>query len=287
MSTMITFKDDNLTKFMSKDEIKAKAPFIFATEPTNPAVSDRYVMANTETIIDDMEKLGWGVVDCRQQRANKRSNINSFHLVAFQNPNVVITKTNEDGVEVADCYPRILITTSHDGKRSLSIHCAIFRLVCSNGLVVATEDFGKITLKHINYSFEELRKVVAEFITNVDKQIVVMNDMQNTELNDEQKADFVTKALRIRKGVKDDEKFEVDSETIADILTPVRKEDESNKLWNVFNVIQEKMMHGNYQMVSPTNGRVRKARAIKGLAKDLDLNTKLFRTASSYIPMAC
>lgn len=286
MDTMLTFKDDTLTHFMTKDEIRAKAPFIFNTEPTNPGVSDRYVMANTETIIDDMEKLGWGVVDCRQQRANKRSNINSFHLVAFQNPKVVITRTDDDGNEVADCYPRILISTSHDGKRSLTLRCGLYRLICSNGLVVATEEFDKIALKHINYSFEELRRIVAEFIEKVGGQIEVMNEMQNTELNDEQKADFVTKALRIRKGIKEDEKFEVSAETIDDILTPVRKEDESNKLWNVFNVIQEKMMHGNYQMVSPTNGRTRKARAIKGLAKDLDLNTKLFRTATTYLPMA-
>lgn len=286
MDTMLTFKDDTLTHFMTKDEIRAKAPFIFNTEPTNPGVSDRYVMANTETIIDDMEKLGWGVVDCRQQRANKRSNINSFHLVAFQNPKVVITRTDDDGNEVADCYPRILISTSHDGKRSLTLRCGLYRLICSNGLCVATEEFEKIALKHINYSFEELRRIVAEFIEKVGGQIEVMNEMQNTELNDEQKADFVTKALRIRKGVKEDEKFEVSAETIDDILTPVRKEDEGNQLWNIFNVIQEKMMHGNYQMVSPTNGRTRKARAIKGLAKDLDLNTKLFRTATTYLPMA-
>ena len=58
MDAMITFNNGNLNEFMSKEEMKKTAPYIFATAPTNLAVSDRYVFASTETIIDDMSKLG-------------------------------------------------------------------------------------------------------------------------------------------------------------------------------------------------------------------------------------
>ena len=279
---MMTFDSQNLCEFLTKDEMRAKAPYIFATAPTNPNTSDRYVFASTETIIDDMEKLGWGVVDCKQQRANKRSGIRSFHMVAFQNPNVVITREDENGNEVADCFPRIILTNSHDGFNSFKFMVGIFRLVCSNGLVIATDTFANISIRHINYDFEELRKVVATAINAVSEQIVVMNDMQNTTLTLEQKNELATEALRIRKGVKADEKFSVDEETLADILAPTRKEDESNDLWSVFNTLQEKMISGNFQMTSPTNGRTRKARAIKGVSKDLSINQDLFRVASSY-----
>lgn len=278
---MMTFKDNNLCNFLTKDEIRAKAPYIFATEVTNPGVSKKYTFASTETIINDMEKLGWGVVDCKQQRANKRSKIRSFHMVAFQNPKVYIAKDTENGEEI-DCYPRIILTNSHDGFHSFKFMIGLFRLVCSNGLIVATDTFANIAVRHANYEFEELRKLVASAIQEVGAQVKVMNEMENTTLSNEQMHSLAVEALRIRKGVKSDEKFTVDDDTVKDVLTPTRDEDKKNDLWTIFNLIQEKMMTGNYQMISPKNGRKRKARAIKGLAKDLSLNQELFRVATSY-----
>ena len=280
--TMLSFKDNNLCPFMSKEEIRAKAPYVFATAPTNPNVSKRYTFANTETVIDDLAKENWFVVDCKQQRANKRSNIRSFHMIAFQNPNIYITKTDESGKEVIDCFPRIILTNSHDGFNSFKFMVGLFRLVCSNGLVLATETFASVSIRHSNYTFEELRGVIAKAITSVSDNISVMNSMQSIELSEEQKADFATQALRIRNGVKDDEKFSVEPEAIAEILTPERQEDEGNSLWNVFNVLQEKVIKGNFMMTSKTNGRQRKARAIKGVAKDIEINQRLFLAASTY-----
>ena len=48
-----------LDSYLSKDQVKALAPVAFATAPTSTKVSDKYLHVNTETIIDDLEKLGW------------------------------------------------------------------------------------------------------------------------------------------------------------------------------------------------------------------------------------
>lgn len=282
MDTMLTFRDNALSQFMTKAEMRKKAPYVFSKSATNPNVSQKYVFASTETIIDDMAKLGWGVVDCKQQRANKRSNIRSFHMVAFQNPNVLITKADENGNETVDCYPRIILTNSHDGFNSFKFMVGLFRLVCSNGLVIATEQFANISIRHINYTFEELRQVVARAIENVGKNLTIMEDMQDTVLTQEQKNELATTALRIRNNVKEGEKFEVPQDDIDDILTPTREEDKDDNLWNVFNILQEKIIKGNYKMVSKTNGKVRKARAIKGVARDIEINQGLFMAASAY-----
>lgn len=280
MDTMITFQNDNLCQFMTKDEIRAKAPYIFAQEPTNPNVSDKYVMASTETIIDDMAKLGWGVVDCKQQRANKRSNIRSFHMVAFQNKDIFITK-EVDGEEVVDCFPRILVTNSHDGFKSFKFMVGCFRLVCSNGLIVATDKFADISIRHINYTFEELRNTITEAIKVVAEQVDTMNEMQNRELTQEEKYEFAETALRIRQ-TEEDKKKEISKEVLDDILAPVRPEDNGNSLWVVFNLLQEKMIKGDYNMISPTNGKSRKARPITGVARDIEVNQALFLAANSY-----
>lgn len=278
----MTFDTHHLMSVMTKEQMRKVAPYIFAKGATNPAVSDRYVFASTETIIDDMAKLGWEVVDCKQQRANKRSNIRSFHMVAFQNPDIFITKTDENGQETIDCFPRIVLTNSHDGFNSFKFMVGIFRLVCSNGLVVATDTFADISIRHINYTFEELRSVVAKAILSVSDNISVMNEMQDTILTDEQKSALATEALRIRKGVKDDEKFTVAEEDIADILTPERTQDEGDDLWTVFNVLQEKIIRGNFKTKSAKNGKLRKARPITGVAKDIEINQNFFKAASAY-----
>ena len=271
--------DKGLCAFMTKDEMKTKAPYIFADKPTNGGVSERYTMASTETVIDDMAKLGWGVTDCKQQRANKRSNIRSFHMVSLQNPNVYI---EENGEIVA--YPRIILTNSHDGFHSFKFMIGVFRLCCSNGLVIATQEFANVAIRHINYDFEELRKVVAQAVEATKKNVEVMNVMQKTELSEEQKADFATKAVAIRKGIKENEKKPILSDDeVKEILEPVRKEDEGNDLWSVYNVLQEKMMKGDFHFGKTKLGKNRKARPITGAAKDIEVNQRLFETASSYL----
>ena len=273
MDTMLHFSGDELHRPMTKEEIKAKAPYIFAEGATNPAVSDRYVFANTETVIDDMAKLGWDVVDCKQQRANKRSKIRSFHMVAFQNPKVFISKVGTDGSETVDCYPRIILTNSHDGFNSFKFMVGLYRLICSNGLVIADAEYDKLSIRHINYTFDELRTLVAQAIHNVSENISVMNEMESTVLTDEQKRSLVAEAMKIREGNTDDEKpVTLTDEDYEDILSPVRKEDEGNDLWTVFNLLQEKIIKGNFHMVSPTNKKIRKARPITGVARDIEIN---------------
>ena len=279
--TMLTFGNDNLVSFMSKDEMHKKAPYIFSKETTNPKVSDKYVFASTETIIDDLAKLGWGVVDCKQQRATKRgAGIRSFHMVAFQNPKIYVI---EEGTSKIECYPRIILTNSHDGFNSFKFMVGMFRLVCSNGLVIATEKFADISIRHINYTFEQLRGVVAKAIEAVAAHVTLMTQMQETILTVEQKAEFATSALRIR---NNNDELVVSDEDIDDILTPARDEDKGDSLWNVFNVLQEKIIKGNYNMLSPTNGKTRKARAIKGVARDIEINQNLFRAALTYAQAA-
>ena len=280
MDTMLTFNNDSLHAPMTKDEIRQKAPYIFADSPTNPGVSSRYVFANTETIIDDMAKLGWDVVDCKQQRANKRSKVRSFHMVAFQNKDVFITRTLADGTEAVDCFPRIILTNSHDGFNAFKFMVGIFRLVCSNGLVIATETFANESIRHINYTFDELRTFVAKAILNVSDNIAVMNEMEKTILTEEQKHALANEAMRIRNGGDDEKPVNLSAEDMADILSPVRDEDKGDDLWTVFNLLQEKIIKGNFKMFSEKSKKPRKARPITGVARDIEINQAFFKYAS-------
>lgn len=287
MSTMISFKNDELaTSFLSNDDIKRMCPMALHTAPTNPNVSGRYVQANTMTVIEDLAKLGWYPVQAKQCRPKKNSSgIHSFHIVAFQNPDVRIMKTLENGEKVVDAYPRIILTNSHDGFNSFKFMVGLFRVVCSNGLVVCSQEFANISIRHINYDFEELRKIVATTIEQVPNIVAKMNTMRTITLNDEQKTAIATEVIKIRQDVAPEEQIEVDTETIEDILTPIREEDNSNDLWTIFNICQEKLIKGGFQRKS-RNNKMRRQRPITSIKKDIDYNQRLWETAEQYLMVA-
>lgn len=287
MSTMLSFNNDNLaTSFLSNDDIRRVCPMALHTTPTNPDVSDKYVHANTMTVVEDLAKLGWFPVQAKQCRNKKNSSgIRSFHMIAFQNPDVKITKTLDNGEKIVDTYPRIILTNSHDGFNSFKFMVGLFRLICSNGLVVCNNQMVDMSIRHINYDFEELRKIVASAIEQVPGIVNTMNDMRNVMLTDEQKTALATEVVKIRKGVEDDENYVVDAEVVEDILTPVRNEDKGNDLWTIFNICQEKMIKGGFGFRGATN-KLRKQRGITSIKKDMDFNQRLWQTASQYLMAA-
>lgn len=283
MSTMLSFNNDNLSSFLTNDDIRRVCPLAFKSGPTNPNVSDRYVQANTATVIDDLAKLGWYPVDAKQCRPKKNSSgIHSFHMIAFQNPDIKIYKTLHDGETVVDTYPRIILTNSHDGFNSFKFMLGCFRLICSNGLVVCNNQMVNMSIRHINYTFEELRRIVAQAIEEVPNIVNTMNKMRTIELSEEQKKNIARSMFKIRKNVEEGAQIEVSDEVLEDILTPVRPEDFRNDLWTVFNICQEKMIKGGFS-ASSKNNKTRKQRSITSIKKDMEFNQRLWGIASEYL----
>lgn len=263
-------------EFMTREEIKKAAPSIFTTTKFNQT-SDKYVHIPTDRIIDDMEKMGWNVSDAVEVKA--RCNIGfQKHMITFRNPEVVIE--GEDGDTV---FPQILVSNSHDGKNSFQFTAGLFRLVCSNGLVIAAEEFESRKVRHMGYSFEEIQKVVMELVEQLPLTIEIMNKFKNTTLTDEQKHKLAKEAIATRFPKLDESRdiikaYQID---LDEILKPMRDEDQGNDLWNVFNVIQEKVIDGEFEYISGVT--MRKARRIKNFKQDMKLNKKLYEIASQFV----
>ena len=276
---MLSFKGDQ--SYMTKDQLKEVCPLAFAKEATNPKVSGKYLFVNTETIVDDLDKLGWKPVQAAQRKGRGGSTIFSKHMVAFQNPAIMIKGENGD-----DSFPRIIMTNSHDGMQAFKFSVGIYRLVCSNGLVVADEEFSDFKIKHKGYTFAELRGVVNQAVEDLPNKVEVLNQMKNRVLSKEEKDTLALHAMLIRAGIKIDspqaKKFNYDDETIEDILDPKRDEDKGDDLWRVFNVIQEKITQGEFS-AALKGAKVRKVRKIKSFEKELKVNKQLFQLATALI----
>ena len=275
MSDVMMNFGQGLDGYLTKDQIRNSSPLVFADTPTNPDVSKKYLFVYTETIIDDLEKLGWLPVQAAQRKGRKKEGtIFSKHMVAFQNPEIKITSKDGD-----DAYPRILLTNSHDGMQAFKFSVGIFRLVCSNGLVVADEKFSDFKIKHKGYTFGELRNVVRQAVEDLPNRVQVMNDMKNRILTVEEKRKLALDAMLIRAGVKE---LQYDDETIDDILDPKREADKGDDLWRVFNVVQEKITQGDFH-AALTGAKVRKVRKIKSFEKDMKVNKELFKLATALV----
>jgi hypothetical protein len=80
--------DLNNTTFLGRAEIKERASSVYTTTGA-PDTSEKYSHIPTDRIIQDMEALGWGVVDAKQVRARKDEGYQK-HLVVFRNNDLFI-----------------------------------------------------------------------------------------------------------------------------------------------------------------------------------------------------
>lgn len=258
----------NNTDFLSMEEIKAQAPSIFTTK-ASPDVSKNYTHIPTNKVIEDMQVLGWGVVDATEVKSRKKIGFQK-HLVVFRNENISIE--GEDGDVV---YPQILLTNSHDGKNSFKFTAGLYRLVCSNGLVISTETFDNVKIRHMGYTFEELQDKIHAMVERLPLTVESMNQMKEIKLNQNAIVDFAKKAIEVRFSKDETKRISIDYQ---DLIQPIRKADEGQDLWSVFNVIQEKLIHGDF-MYTSGDGKSRKARRIKNFQQDQKINQDLFKLA--------
>jgi len=254
---------------LSMADIKKTAPSVFQTNQ-KAGLSGHYVHIPTDKVINDMIQLGWKPCQAVEIKARKKSTIGyQRHMIKFFNPSIEIEGANGDNV-----YPQILLTNSHDGLSSFKFQIGLFRLVCSNGLVVMDTSYGDFKLRHMGYTFTELQTKVSDAVAAFPGLVKKINEFQSVELSDWQVKKFAKSAALVRFG----DNVKVD---IGTLLKIDRVEDSGNNLWTVFNRVQEKLINGD---CSYTMGaKVRKARAIKNFSMDLKINEALWKLAEEYI----
>ena len=260
-------------EFLSKDQIREIAPSVFTAKADKSSTSKHYVHIPTEKVIDDMSSLGWNVVDAKEIRARKRQGYQK-HMVVFGNDEIVIEGKNGDTV-----FPRILMTNSHDGKNAFSFQAGLYRLVCSNGLVIADAEFAAMKIRHMGYDLNELSTVIAEIVEKLPLTVECMNKLQNKIVSEFEKASFAKKALATRLSENQLKNFSTDD--LLAFLEPTREEDKGYDMWSVYNVVQEKLIHGLFDVYG-VGGKTRKARKIKNFQQDTKVNQELYELALQY-----
>ena len=285
---------------LNDKELEYLCPVAFKSTMTQNEISKlglskHYSFVPTMNVVNDLRDLGYEVVDAKQVKARKKStNGYQKHMITFEHPKYKLDQVNEveisDGktetqVTKAEEYPQILLTNSHDGGNAFTLSAGIFRLVCSNGLVIKTEDYGSARLVHKGYSFEAVQKLVKEFEVTVDEVLTKVTAMKKVQLTKEQQIEFAKKAALLRFTAKSyNEDNIADVVQLDDLLHAERPEDKGDGLYKVFNRVQESLINGKYMYassgkVNAEGTKIRKGREIKNFKQSIDVNKKLSELA--------
>ena len=257
---------------LSNEQIAQLAPAVMSTEH-KAGLSEHYTHIPTIQVVEDMRKLGWEPVQAIGVKARKGGNSAiKKHLVKFRNEGVFMADENGN----VDSYIEVLLTNSHDGSSTFRFEIGIFRLVCSNGLVVKDHDLGELKIRHMGYDFEMLRALINTMIEKLPDVVGRINKFADSPISDELAQEFALKAAQLRFG---DNMKNLDPNML---LLIERQEDANNSMWSVLNRVQEKLVNGGFYYQNE-KGKSRKARKIKNFTQNIDFNSQLWELADEYV----
>ena len=234
------------------------------TPVTDPAASRHYVAINSELVLENLlaTELPGGIkFELREVQGPKsRKKFGGKHIIRLKT-NKSITVAEGDEV-----FPEVVITNSYNRTSPFKVEIGLFRLVCTNGLVIKTRDFGSFKCRHMGDEARTAQEIVLQFVQHLPNVIETQKQLMGTEMSEDQAIDFALKAAQLRW----EKTF---SEEDARILLEVaRPEDEGMNAWAVFNRVQEKLMNGGYRLT----GQKRQTRTLTNVGKISNVNTGLF-----------
>lgn len=257
---------------LNDEAIKLRAPSVFATA-AHAEVSSRYSFIPTIDVVNAMRTDGWMVVEAKEQRVRSESKLGyQKHLLKFR---------QRGTPNVGEFVPEISLVNSHDGTATFQPGFGLWRLVCSNGLVVCEKDFFGRAVRHVGDAPAEVVKSSRQLFENLPLVTNRVDQFQNRILSQPEQAEFARQAIVLRFGSVQEAPI-----TEASVLGLRRGQDRGDSLWVTFNRIQENFVRGGLRdrsKVDENGKRFPRTRAITSLTVDLDFNRKLWDIAAGFL----
>lgn len=258
-----------LTAALSNDDLMRAAPSIFA-EDKRPDRSDRYSFIPTIDVIDGLRGEGWVPTKAQQSKSRAEENRGfAKHLIRF--------RRHDATPVVGDNIPELVLVNSHDGASGFNLMAGVFRLVCSNGMVVGNIS-DKLSVRHTGDAVSNVIEGSYEVIERLPKIADFVEKASQITLDRREQEVFAASALALR--------YEGDETPIqaAQLLRPRRYADDKPDLWATFNRVQENMVKGGvrgWTRDQRGNARRMSTRAIGSVSEDVRVNRALWLLAES------
>jgi hypothetical protein len=181
-----------------------------------------------------------------------------------------------DTLNPADERPEIVIVNSHDGSSSFRIMAGIFRLICSNGLIVADDKTADERVCHWkSHTLDDVITCSLNVAERAKQSYEIIEQMKATNLTEKQQKEYAEKAANIRLAYNKNSKVNY----AENLLIPHRHADNlTPSVWNTYNVVQENCIKGG-QLVGS-----RILRPLTNIGQNVEVNRKLWNEATKLVP---
>lgn len=271
LTTLIYAKENNMTQFLTQDQIKRKAPSAF-TEGSYEKTSDKYSPISTYTVMQGLFDLGFGVTHAME------SNTRNKDRSGFGRHMLRLRRHNEQ--EINGNYPELVLVNAHDGSTSYQLRAGVYRLVCSNGMVVGNDLFCQ-KVRHQGDVVQRVAEAGGDIIEVFPTVIEKAEEWSKIQLSPMQQIVFANSA----KSLKWDPTGDIEVES-HDLIRPTRIADNRRDLWSTFNVIQEKIIKGGVTTRNKITRDRRRSREVKSPYENTRLNTALWQLTEEMASLA-
>jgi len=252
---------------------------VLASQPSD-RVSEDYKFLSTIGIVNRLHDDGWRTMSVQHIKKRDRSKLpTSKHRVILAPPGDF-----SDDI-VGGTTPRLVIQNAHDGSSALRFMLGLFRMICSNGMIVTQSVLENMRMIHKNShkgSVDELLNSFSESWADASKTI---NLWKSIDVQPRDAQLFARDALLLRHPT-------LPKNAVGDnhlqLLKTSRVEDEDTSLWHRFNTVQEHLTNGGYSIAAPgVTNRRQGARALRGATADTKMNRGLWDIASATADRLC
>lgn len=260
---------------LTLEEIGQHAPSALATRPFD-AMSGKYGFVPTSGVIRAMIAAGFHPFSAVQSRTRVIGKGDfTKHMLRFRHSDV-------GPLVVGDVIPEVVLINSHDGSSAYKLIAGLYRLVCSNGMLVSDGEIDAINIAHKGNIVQAVLDGSHRLIGETQKSLVTVRNWTRLQLTDGEQRAFAEAAHTLR--FADSEGKVTTPITASQLLVPRRHEDIGSDLWRTLNRVQENVIVGGLSAIrrDAEGRRLRRVstRRIKGIDQDVRINKALWHLAS-------
>lgn len=274
---------------LTLEQVRSYAPSVFAAE-AHVSRSARYTYIPTSVILERLLEEGFAVQSVMQSRSRIPGKGEfTKHMLRLQH------RSEKYAInKVGDSVPQLVLVNSHDGTSSYQLNSALYRLACSNGLMVSESEQSLIRVQHTGNIVEQVLNASYIVIDGSLKALGKSEEWNALQLTAGEQGAFAAAAHELR--FADSDGKTNTPITPGQLLRPRRFEDRAQAwrgdmqqaakpdLWHTMNVVQENVIKGGLharEANKTVNGRFQRGRLVttrevKGIDQDVKLNRALW-----------
>ena len=251
---------------LTADDIRTHCPSVYATEP-HESRSAKYGYVPTSEVIAGLREIGMVPTVAMQSRSRiEGKTAYTKHLLRFR-------RECDLGYNKPD-VSEVVVENSHDGTTGYHLMQGVFRLICSNGMILWDEQ-KEVRIRHQGNIVQRVVDSTLELVQESEETMDTVEQMKQVTLSRPEQLLLAKESMYAR----------FDEDLLNQGLIVYQPEDflrrrrtfgdEGEDLWTIGNVIQENLIRGK---VTHYVGREKKStRPVTGIDQSVKINQMLWR----------